>query len=781
MRLRLIPGLVAALVVLPAVSSVPVHASAPLAPVALQAPNLPRAFEGTLPHSVPNPDPSGVDPATSTLTSVSCVSASFCMAVGWTFESFDPSIQIWTYSTLAEEWNGSSWKILPTPAPPNSSGQLLGVSCVSSTNCVAVGTDNTQLGISETWNGESWQMQATPDPDGIYTQTYLDGITCVSSVLCTAVGWIADVRTVAYTLQPLVLTGNGSTWSIQPSPSSSTTENAYLAAISCSGPAACTALGVGGPAFAERWDGSAWTIESMPDTSTGSPQLTGVSCPSDVNCVAVGFDETDTNNVLTATTLAETWNGIAWSITPMRQPNGSKWATLNAVTCSSATACTAVGGSDITGPLAESWNGARWARQSTPDRTAHPTPGTDVTAAEGISCSTPITCIAVGYLDQSASTTYLLALASSGQTWSAQPVPEPDTASTLLSGVACPTSRACLSVGEFLTPTLQEPVVETRAKATWSIEAVPMPGAGYDGWLTSLSCPSPVACIAVGSYEYAGGGGDTSPFADAWNGTKWRLLPAIPTPATLTASLHAISCTAEDNCTAVGFTSNDAADSQLIEAWNGSKWSIQPPPTGLDVIGSELSGVSCLSAQVCFTTGWEVSQQGAETVLIEAWDGATWNIEPAPGLLQGQLTSVSCTSSTFCMTVGDIVNPSAADQPSALVWDGTSWSLSPEPGPSGFANALNGVSCFSASMCMGVGAAADPAEEWTGSTWVNVPAPSVPGSASAELSAVFCTHTAVCSAVGSDTLAGVTFFPVRTLAELWEGQSWRIQATGNAN
>lgn len=781
MRLRLIPGLIAALVLVPVASSLPVHASAPPARAALDAPNLPRAFQARLPHSVPNPDATGVDPANSTLTSVSCVSASFCMAVGWTFEWFDPSIQIWTYSTLAEEWNGSAWKIQATPALPNSSGQLLGVSCVSPTSCVAVGTDNTQLGISETWNGESWQMRPTPDPDGLYTQTYLDGITCVSSAACTAVGWIADTRTFPYSLQPLVLTGSGSTWSIQSSPSPSATENAYLAAISCSSAAACTATGLGDGVFAERWDGSAWTIESMPNPSSGSPQLSGVSCASDVSCVAVGYDETDTNGVETSTTLAETWNGAGWSITPIRQPNGSKWATLNAVTCSSATVCTAVGGSDITGPLVEAWNGARWTRQRTPDRPWPPTAGTDVSAAEGISCPTPTTCVAVGYLDQTASTTYLLALASSGQIWSPQTVPEPDVASTLLSGVACPTSRACLAVGEFFTPTLQEPIVETRVKDGWSIEAAPMPAAGYAGFLTSLSCPSAVACIAVGSYSYAGGGGDTIPFADAWNGTTWRLLPAIPTPATLTSSLHGISCIAVDNCTAVGYTSNDAADLQLIEAWNGSKWSIQPAPSGLDVLNSELSGVSCLSARLCFTTGWEVSQQGAETVLIEAWDGATWNIQPAPGLLQGQVTSVSCTSSTFCMTVGDIVNPSAGDQPSALVWDGTAWLLSPEPGPSGYANALNGVSCFSTSMCMAVGGAADPAEEWTGSVWVDVPAPSVPAAASAELSAVVCTHKAVCAAVGSDTLAGVTFFPVRALAELWAGQRWRIQGTGNAN
>src|ERR1700730_8043069 len=46
-----------------------------------------------------NPNQDGVNPANSTLTGISCVTASFCMAVGWTFEGEDQSVQISYWST----------------------------------------------------------------------------------------------------------------------------------------------------------------------------------------------------------------------------------------------------------------------------------------------------------------------------------------------------------------------------------------------------------------------------------------------------------------------------------------------------------------------------------------------------------------------------------------------------------------------------------------------------------------------------------------------------------
>ena len=58
--------------------------------------------------------------------------------------------------------------------------------------------------------------------------------------------------------------------------------------------------------------------------------------------------------------MAERWNGTAWAMQSIPNPNGS--GQLNGVSCTSASACTAVGyyGGYVT--LAERWNGTVRAR-----------------------------------------------------------------------------------------------------------------------------------------------------------------------------------------------------------------------------------------------------------------------------------------------------------------------------------------------------------------------------------------------------------------------------------
>jgi hypothetical protein len=91
----------------------------------------------------------------------------------------------------------------------------------------------------------------------------------------------------------------------------------------------------------------------------GAGALSGVSCPSVTECVAVGGYRLDA--------LAETWNGRSWTLARPPSPRGTSsafGASLSAVSCATAKNCVAVGdytlrnGNDA--PLAESWNGRRW-------------------------------------------------------------------------------------------------------------------------------------------------------------------------------------------------------------------------------------------------------------------------------------------------------------------------------------------------------------------------------------------------------------------------------------
>ena len=65
------------------------------------------------------------------LSSVSCVNASDCTAVGNYYDGT-------RYATLIERWNGTTWTVT-SPNPGTASNILNSVSCVSATDCTAVG------------------------------------------------------------------------------------------------------------------------------------------------------------------------------------------------------------------------------------------------------------------------------------------------------------------------------------------------------------------------------------------------------------------------------------------------------------------------------------------------------------------------------------------------------------------------------------------------------------------------------------------------------------------
>ena len=89
------------------------------------------------------------------LSDISCSSATSCMAVG--------SYQVGGTSELvsvAELWNGKIWRAV-RPAGPG--GDLSTVSCTKADWCVGVGSANGQT-AAQAWNGTRWTLLKTPNP-----------------------------------------------------------------------------------------------------------------------------------------------------------------------------------------------------------------------------------------------------------------------------------------------------------------------------------------------------------------------------------------------------------------------------------------------------------------------------------------------------------------------------------------------------------------------------------------------------------------------------------------
>src|SRR5215471_9172995 len=107
--------------------------------------------------------------------------------------------------------------------------------------------------------------------------------------------------------------------------------------------------------------GSGWSKVPSPNPVAPTGQLFWVSCPGVSTCMAVG---TYVDRSGTGVSLAERWDGARWSQLPMPNPPGAAVSTPLGVSCTSPSACIAVGAyldsSGTNHVLAERWDGTTW-------------------------------------------------------------------------------------------------------------------------------------------------------------------------------------------------------------------------------------------------------------------------------------------------------------------------------------------------------------------------------------------------------------------------------------
>jgi hypothetical protein len=227
----------------------------------------------------------------------------------------------------------------------------------------------------------------------------------------------------------------------------------------------------------------------------------------------------------------------------------------------------------------------------------------------------------------------------------------------------------------------------------WSIQETPNSEIGRG--LRSVSCVSST-CMAVGYQDNP----HETPLAERWTSEKW-IAVTIPLPSGAEESgFSSVSCVSETSCKAVGFYRYEESEKDLIESWNGEKWTIDTAPTG----SGWLTGVSCNSTTECTAVGYEA----ARPPIAERWKGTTWSIESLPEPVGSQreydaVNSVMCVSSTRCTTVGAYGPTVETRLPYAATWNGSHWELQSVPNPGGTFTILFGASCPALTACMAVG------------------------------------------------------------------------------
>jgi hypothetical protein len=266
---------------------------------------------------VPVPGPS----ISSSLSAVSCASPTWCIATGTTWNGKSNGV-------FATVWNGSSWREEPLPLPSDAWGagpsQASSVSCISASWCMAVGTyatHTTSRPLVEIWTGSQWQVAAPPTFVGMRRARYatemtLVGVSCVTRTWCA----VAGADSLAAALEPVeraeLAIWDGRSWttvlggswqetslsphsgSLRPGPVFGPDEG-NLGSVSCSSVTRCVtyvafvdAFGIPriAPVTIFERDARGWFAVTTSPSDTVEQRASGVSCMTSGNCLVVGTE-----------------------------------------------------------------------------------------------------------------------------------------------------------------------------------------------------------------------------------------------------------------------------------------------------------------------------------------------------------------------------------------------------------------------------------------------------------------------------------------------------------
>ena len=258
-----------------------------------------------------------------TMHGISCTSATTCVAVGEDkVKAKESSSGKGVFQGVAYTLTGSpsaagNWKpSYDLTATPQYNVTVAAVSCTASTTCVAVGSTTVQTfegttpvysvrPLAESLSDGSWADISPSDPS-VASSATLAGVSCVSNRSCDAVGSYAGSTGQGTRTGALAESLSGTSWT--PTTDLETTadgaSSAGLTAVSCTGVAACEAVGqyvdtsYREHALVETLSGSGWaSTTGLDPAEDSSPALTDVSCPAAGNCDAVGNATTATGSL----------------------------------------------------------------------------------------------------------------------------------------------------------------------------------------------------------------------------------------------------------------------------------------------------------------------------------------------------------------------------------------------------------------------------------------------------------------------------------------------------
>jgi hypothetical protein len=198
-------------------------------------------------------------------------------------------------------------------------------------------------------------------------------------------------------------------------------------------------------------------------------------------------------------------------------------------------------------------------------------------------------------------------------------------------------------------------------------------------------------------------------------------------------------------------------------------WRRQAPPEPAGTTDQAFGAVSCSSSSACLAIATHDIFEHGYGQYAETWNGSHWSLRAVPKAADVYLYGVQCRGAQWCVAVGAIGDGPVADR-----WNGSAWKQAKPPVPAGATtSSLTAVACTGTTACMAIGESerggGPPSlltERWNGSAWKIEPVPAPPVGHGV-LTAVACPAADACRAVGNDK--GGLF------SEVWNGSSWLIR------
>ena len=270
-----------------------------------------------------------------------------------------------------------------------------------------------------------------------------------------------------------------------------------------------------------------------------------------------------------------------------------------------------------------------------------------------------------------------------------------------------------------------------------------------------------------------------------FDGTTWTAFPAPMIKGDNNSFLQGVVALSPTLAWAAGNVTDGARQGQLIEQWNGTKWSLFPGPKFGKKDQADVFAMTASSVNDVWAIGSLMNRgTGLVSPVFEHWNGTVWTattVESNNEFLFG--ASADAANDAWAVGFNDSDNIETA----AMHWDGANWKSVATPNVGGGTNKLNAVLALAPNDVWAVGFSTPVAppklaatltliEHFDGTSWAVVPSPNVgPNSANQSNRLLGLTANSA-----NDIWAFGSYFAAdgsghqMTLLLHWDGTSWTV-------